>query len=110
MRLRAAVIVIAGLLLSGCTTEDWDSATSYVGLGQSDAQADFPDASPPDTSAPAPGPAANAGTPSSFCAGAARSAAGQAAQDGVDRTGQQKVAEDSYRDCVAKAQHGTVLD
>ena len=65
----------------------------------------------PDSTPPAPPPtAANTGTPDGFCRGVARSAAGQAAQDGVDPTGQQKIAEESYRDCVAKEQHGTVLD
>jgi hypothetical protein len=102
MKLRIAGMLVASLLLSGCTDADWTGAMTSIGLdSKSDdaaAPVDIPTALPPVTD--------NSGD--SFCTGVARSAAWDAAQINVGPEGQGRIAEARYRDCMAKSTHNSI--
>ncbi|MDE1938158.1 MAG: hypothetical protein KGI68_03975 [Alphaproteobacteria bacterium] len=101
MKMRIVGIVIAGLLLSGCTDADWNHTMNYVGLGQ-------PEQSAPDTLAPQPTATAdNAATPApavskseAWCREVAASAAQTAAGNGFDLATQKYRATTMYKQCM----------
>jgi ABC-type uncharacterized transport system auxiliary subunit len=100
MNSRVIVVVLAGLLLCGCTAADWNHATSYVGLDQDD-QAAPPRAAPAETQAATTSPsAAQASASDDFCQRMAKGESNDAASEGFDAATQRRRAESSYRQCI----------
>ena len=97
MNIRTVSVVLSAFLLCGCST--WDSATSYVGLGQSE-QSEPTQAAPENAAAaPTPAPADRTTRSDSWCQSVARSASKEAAGNGYDPATQQRSAVASYRQC-----------
>ncbi len=101
--MKKPVILIACLLLAGCTDADWNRALNYGGMAEAD-----PDVEPvmmartsaPQTTASAPQPltvtpAASAG--SDFCKGVATQ---DATANSFDPATQQRVLRQSYDQCL----------
>ena len=103
MKLRYVAPMAISLILCGCTSADWDNATSYVGFKSDDADAQ-PVASMPDTAPTAMSSATpQASADETFCKGFAKSEAWSAAQNGVGPDAQGRIAESAFRDCMAKS-------
>jgi hypothetical protein len=100
MNSRVIIVVLAGVLLCGCSSADWHHATSYVGLGQDDqavpAKAD-PDDAEAATTSPSPGQASRS---DDFCQRMAKGESNDAAADGFDAATQRRRAESSYQQCM----------
>ena len=93
--------MVLSLILCGCTSADWDNATSYVGFKSDDADAQ-PVAS--DTSpAPTPSPIPQASEAETFCKGFAKSEAWGAAENGLSPDAQGHIAESAFHDCMARS-------
>lgn len=94
MKLRVLGAVLAAGVLGGCTNADWDHATSYVGLGNSDQ----PTAQPRQAEAApaAPTPAADG-----WCDEVAKAAQTDAAEQGFDIPTQQHRAQAAFQQCNA---------
>ena len=94
--MKKPVILIACLLLAGCTDADWNRALNYGGMAEAE-----PDVEPvvmARTSAPQPltvTPAASAG--SDFCKGVATQ---DATANSFDPATQQRVLRQSYDQCL----------
>ncbi|MGC9955057.1 MAG: hypothetical protein ABSD21_12375 [Rhizomicrobium sp.] len=90
--------VFAGLLLYGCSY--WDDTMSFVGLGDSDEEAQ-PAAAPAAEAAPAPAlmPSSQYSTNEDWCRQIAKAAGEEAAGEGLDAAIQQRRADTTYRQC-----------
>ena len=95
MNIRMIAAVFAGLLLCGCST--WDGALSYVGLGESDQDAQ--PAAAPTASVPAPASPTQGSTPDDWCRQISRAASEEAAGEGRDAATQQRKADTAYQQC-----------
>ena len=98
MNIRMIAMIFAGFLLCGCST--WNGAMSYVGLGESDQDAQ-PAAASAAERAPTPTPPAQASTPDDWCRQVSKAASEEAAGEGFDPATQQRRAESTYRQCIA---------
>jgi hypothetical protein len=101
MRERVIGAIFAGLFLCGCSAADWDAdwdyATTYVGLEQSDRS--MPPVAP--SSAPSPSvTVASVSTSDDWCRRLANYEKEDAANDGFDLATQQRRADAAYRQCM----------
>jgi len=105
MKLRYVGIIAAALVLSGCTSADWDRATLFSSSASEDADAPTTapvlDASP----APTPRPTPQASGAETFCKGYAEDQARIKGDMGIGQKEQVRVAEFSFRDCMAGSSH-----
>jgi hypothetical protein len=91
--MRVPVLLFVLPLLAGCTDADWDNVMSFGGIRD---RQEVAEAAAP---APAPAPAAAAAPASNaFCLGVARQ---DATGNDFDQATQQRVAQQSYQQCVA---------
>ena len=101
--MKTPLILVACLLLAGCTDADWNQALNYGGLGEADsAEAEMAvETKAPGTPAqmaPQPvaaNPAASAGA--DFCKSVATQ---DATTNGFDPATQQRVLQQSYQQCI----------
>ena len=99
--MKKPVILIACLLLAGCTDADWNHALNYGGMGESEpdaepvtvARAPAPQPSAPQPMAAAPMAPAN----NDFCKGVATQ---DATANSFDPATQQRVLRQSYDQCL----------
>lgn len=102
MKLRCVCLVAAVVLLSGCSTSDWDSSTLFPSFGQSDQVASSSAPEPADT-APMTSLPVQANSDDTFCRGVGKSDAEIAAGYGLRDPDLGRIAERGYRQCLAKS-------
>ena len=105
MKLRYVGLVAASLLLTGCTSADWDQATLFSSPTPDDA--DAPTMAPvPDTSPTAtPSPSPQASRAETFCKGYAQSQAWNASQLGSSERDQAHISDTEFQQCMARSDH-----
>jgi hypothetical protein len=94
--MRVLTLLLVLPLLAACSADDWNYLTSFGASKPAEAEVAAAPATVPAASAP---PAANA-----FCVGVAKQ---DATSNGFDTATQQRVAVNSYRQCVAVFGDGT---
>ena len=105
MKLRSVGLVIATLFVSACTADDWDSATSYVGIKSDDAYAVTTAPVPDKSTSPTPISAPQASAAETFCKGFAQSQAWNASQMGSTENDQAHISEAEFRRCMENSSH-----